>query len=198
MTKIILASGSATRAKLLKAAGLTFQIVPPHVDEDAVKRALRAENAEPHRVADMLAELKAIKISQSHPGALVIGSDQVLAFGEELVSKCASMSQARALLMRLRGKTHELISAVALAQDGVVIWRHVEKASLWMRDFSDDFLGDYLAAEGEDLLAGVGCYQIEGKGVQLFSRIEGDNSCIQGLPMLPLLVALREQGALAR
>lgn len=198
MTKIILASGSTTRARLLKSAGLTFQIVPPHVDEGAVKQSLLAENADGRRVADVLAELKAIKISQSHPGALVVGSDQVLAFGNKLVSKCANMDEARALLMRLRGKKHELISAVVLARGGAVIWRHMEKASLWMREFSDDFLGDYLAAEGEDLLAGVGCYRIEGKGLQLFSHVEGDNSCIQGLPMLPLLAALRDQNALAK
>jgi septum formation protein len=197
VTGIVLASGSATRAKLLKAAGLTFQIIPPNVDEDAVKHSLLAEKADARRVADALAELKAIKISRAHPDALVIGSDQVLAFGDEIVSKCASMEEARALLMRLRGKKHELISAVVLARGGVPVWRHVEKASLWMNAFSDKFVDDYLAAGGESLLSGVGCYQIEGQGLQLFSRIEGDHFCIQGLPMLPLLSALRAQGALA-
>ena len=141
--------------------------------------------------------MKALKISQAHPDALVIGSDQVLAFGDEIVSKCAGMAEARTLLMRLRGKKHELISAVVLARRGVSIWRHVEKASLWMNALSDKFVDDYLAAGGESLLSGVGCYQIEGKGLQLFSRIEGDYFCILGLPMLPLLLALRDQGALA-
>jgi septum formation protein len=197
VTTLILASASATRARLLTCAGIAFQVVPAHVDEAAVKQALLAEKADARRIADVLAEWKALKISRAHPSALVIGCDQVLAFGNELVSKCASMAEARALLMRLRGKKHELISAAVLAKAGAPIWRHVEKASLWMRDFSDDFLDDYLAAEGENLLAGVGCYRIEGKGLQLFSRVEGDNSCIQGLPMLPLLTALRDQGALA-
>lgn len=196
MTRIVLASGSATRARLLRNAGIPFEVKPPHVDEAAVKTSLLAEGSTPQRVADVLAELKAVKVSQSEPDALVIGSDQVLAFEGELVSKCESLDEACALLMRLRGKKHTLISAVVLARDGRVIWRHVEKASLWMTGFSDKFLGDYLAAEGEDLLAGVGCYRIEGKGVQLFSRIEGDSFCIQGLPMLPLIAALREQGAL--
>jgi septum formation protein len=181
----------------LKSAGIAVEIAPPNVDEDAVKQSLLAEKADPSRVADVLAELKAVKISAAHPEALVIGSDQVLALGNELISKCANMDEARALLMLLRGKKHELICAVVLAKGGAPIWRHVEKASLWMREFSDDFLGDYLAAEGEDLLAGVGCYRIEGQGLQLFSRVEGDNSCIQGLPMLPLIAALRAQGALA-
>lgn len=196
MTRIVLASGSATRARLLRNAGIAFEIIPPHVDETAAKISLLAEGAVPTRVADVLAEMKAVKVSQGEPDAMVIGSDQVLAFDGEFISKCESMAEARALLMRLRGKKHELISAIVLARNGQAIWRHTEKASLWMNDFSDKFLGDYLAAEGEDLLSGVGCYRIEGKGVQLFSRIEGDNFCIQGLPMLPLLAALRQHGAL--
>lgn len=196
MTRIVLASGSATRARLLRNAGIAFEMKPPHVDETAAKESLLAEKATPARVADVLAEMKAVKVSQNEPDALVIGSDQVLDFAGELISKCDSMAKARALLIRLRGKKHELISAIVLARNGRAIWRHTEKASLWMNDFSDKFLGDYLAAEGEDLLSGVGCYRIEGKGVQLFSRIEGDNFCIQGLPMLPLLAALRQHGAL--
>jgi septum formation protein len=196
VTRIVLASGSATRARLLRNAGMAFEIKPPHVDETLAKESLLAEQATPTRVADVLAEMKAVKVSSVEPGALVIGSDQVLEFEGELISKCESMAEARSLLMRLRGKKHELVSAIVLARNGQPIWRHVEKASLWMNDFSDKFLGDYLAAEGEDLLSGVGCYRIEGKGVQLFSRIEGDNFCIQGLPMLPLLAALRQHGAL--
>jgi septum formation protein len=198
VTTLILASASATRARLLTCAGIAFQVVPAHVDEAAVKQALLAEKADARRIADVLAEWKALKISRAHPSALVIGCDQVLAFGNELVSKCASMAEARALLMRLRGKKHELISAIVLARGGVPIWRHVEKASLWMNALSDKFVDDYLAAGGESLLSGVGCYQIEGTGLQLFSRIEGDYFCILGLPMLPLLSALRDQDALAR
>lgn len=193
---IVLASASATRAQLLKAAGVAFAIVRPHVDEDAVKQSLRAEKADAWRVADVLAQMKALKVSQSHPDALVIGCDQVLDFAGEIVSKSESLEAARALLLRLRGKQHDLLSAVVLARDGKVIWRHVEKTSLWMNAFSDAFLDAYLAAEGETLLGGVGCYQIEGRGLQLFSRIDGDYFSILGLPMLALLSTLRAQGAL--
>jgi septum formation protein len=193
---IILASGSATRAQLLKSAGVAFETLRPHVDEDAVKRSLHAEKADAKRIADTLAEMKALKVSQAHPGALVIGSDQVLDFAGKIVNKSQSLAEARALLMRLRGKQHDLLSAVVLARGGQVIWRHVEKASLWMNAFSDEFLDGYLAAEGQTLLGSVGCYQIEGRGLQLFSRIDGDYFSILGLPMLPLLSALRAQGAL--
>lgn len=194
---LILASASDVRARVLRNVGVAFDIRPAHVDEDAVKDSLLAGGAPLRNVADALAELKAARISIAAPDALVLGADQVLAFEGELVSKCESLDEARNLLHRLRGKTHELISALVLAKGGSAIWRHVETARLTMRDFSDDFLNDYLAAEGEGLLKGVGCYRLEGRGPQLFERIEGDYFTILGLPLVPLLAALRQHGMVA-
>jgi len=194
VTSLILASASEVRARTLRNAGVDFDIRPAHVDEDAVKDSLLAAGARLRDVADALAELKATRVSGSVPDALVLGADQVLAFDGELVSKCASLDEARDLLRRLRGQKHELISALVLAKAGGPIWRHVESASLWMRDFSDRFLDDYLASEGEGLLKGVGCYRLEGRGSQLFERIEGDYFTVLGLPLVPLLGALRQHG----
>jgi len=194
MSGLVLASASSSRAALLKAAGVAFEVRPAHVDEDALKESLLAEGAAPRAIADALAELKAIRVSAGRPGALVLGADQVLDLEGALVSKSESLDAAGDLLRRLRGHSHKLITAAVLARDGVPIWRHVSHASLTMRDFSDAFLADYLAQEGEGLLSGVGCYRLEGRGLQLFSRIDGDYFSILGLPMLPLLTALRRQG----
>lgn len=195
---MILASASGTRAKLLQDAGVPFEVVPAHVDEEALKQSLLAEKASHRDIADALAELKALRVAAAHPGALVLGADQVLSFDGTLISKCGSLAEARELLLRLRGQTHELISAMVLAKNGAPVWRHVEKATLTMRDFSDAFLEDYLTAEGNALLSGVGCYRLESRGAQLFSRVTGDHSTILGLPLLPLLSALREQGVIQR
>ncbi|MBS0275811.1 MAG: Maf family protein [Proteobacteria bacterium] len=195
---MILASASRTRARLLQDAGVPFEIVPARVDEDALKQSLLAGKASHRDIADALAELKALRVSATHSGALVLGADQVLSFGGALISKCESLAEARELLLRLRGQTHDLISAMVLAKDRAPVWRHVEKATLTMRDFTDAFLDDYLAAEGEALLSGVGCYRLEGRGAQLFSRLTGDHSTILGLPLLPLLSALREQGVIPK
>ena len=196
MTALVLASASQSRANILRNAGVSFVPAPAYVDEDAVKQSMLAA-VHPHRaVADALAELKAVRISSAHPGALVLGADQVLSFGAELVSKSNNMADARALLQRLRGKSHNLLSAAVLVKDGAPVWRHVAKATLAMRDFSDAFLDRYLASEGEDMLSGVGCYRLEGRGAQLFARVEGDYFAILGLPLIPLLSALREQGVI--
>jgi septum formation protein len=192
MTRLILASASASRAGLLHGAGVAFEIMPARIDEDAVKTSLR----DAARVAETLAELKALRISASHPDALVLGADQVLAFGDELVSKSENLAEARALLRRLRGHEHHLIGAAVLAKAGTPVWRQVDRARLWMRDFSDAFLEDYLAREADAALACVGCYRLEGAGAQLFSRIEGDYFSILGLPLIPLLAALREHGVI--
>ena len=194
MTGLILASASEVRARVLKGAGVDFEVRPAHVDEDAVKDSLLAARAPLRDVADALAELKALRVSTSRPDALVLGADQVLAFEGELVSKCASLDEARTLLRRLRGRTHQLTSALVLAKAGSAIWRTVETATLTMRDFSNRFLDDYLAAEGEELLKGVGCYRLEGRGAQLFERVEGDYFAVLGLPLQPLLAALRQHG----
>lgn len=198
MSAIVLASASRTRAALLQTAGIPFEAVPAHVDEDSVKQSLLAEGVEARGVADALAELKAVRVSGSQPAKLVLGADQVLAFQGELLSKTATIAEARAQFLRLRGRCHVLISAAALAREGAVIWRHVEESRLWMRDFSDDFLDFYLGFEGEAVLRSVGGYRLEGLGVQLFARLEGDYFSILGLPLLPLLTALRQQGVLAQ
>ena len=193
---MILASASQVRARVLRAAGIEFAVVAARVDEDALKQSMLAQKAAPPAIADALAETKAVRVSASRPGELVLGADQVLILDGELISKCETMEEARALLMRLRAKQHQLVSALVLAKDGTAIWRRVESASLTMRNFSEDFLDDYLTREGESLLAGVGCYKLEGRGIQLFSRIDGDYFCILGLPLLPLLSALREQAVI--
>ncbi|HEY8948646.1 MAG TPA: nucleoside triphosphate pyrophosphatase [Rhizomicrobium sp.] len=198
MTRLVLASSSESRANLLRKAGVPFETIPARVDENTVKESMLAAN-QPHRViADALAELKAVRISAAHPGALVIGADQVLSFGGELVSKCATMDEARALLSRLRGKSHELFSAAVLAKDGVPIWRHTERAKMTMYPVSDEFIEVYLAKKGEDLLWGVGCYRLEDEGAQFFSHVAGDYFGILGLPLIQLLSALREQGVIAK
>jgi septum formation protein len=195
---MILASASQSRATVLKSAGIEFDVIPARVDEDAVKDSMLATN-QPHRViADALAELKAVRVSAANPGVLVIGADQVLSFAGELVSKCATMDEARALLLRLRGRTHELYSAAVMAKDGAPVWRHVERARLTMYPVSDRFIEDYLARKGESLLSGVGCYRLEDDGAQLFSHVAGDYFAILGLPLIQLLSALREQGVIAK
>jgi len=196
LTPLVLASGSAVRARLLQAAGIAFDVVSPHVDEEGVKESLMAERAPPRDVADALAALKASKVSMSHPGALVIGADLVLVFEGELISKMPDLAAARALLKRLAGRKHELVAGVVLAKDGSVVWRHVSRAELTMRDYSDTFLDRYIERQGEAILTSVGCYFLEGEGVQLFSHVAGDYFTILGLPMVPLLNALREFGAL--
>ncbi len=192
---VILASKSAARRAVLDGAGVTYQATVAGVDEDAVKTSLLAEGAGPRDVADALAELKAIRVSKSRPG-LVIGSDQTLDLDGQLYDKAEDVGAARDRLKLLRGKTHKLHSAVVVARDGAPIWREVVTASLTMRDFSDAFLEDYLAIEGEAALGSVGCYRLEGPGAQLFSKIEGDYFAILGLPLMGLLDLLRRHGEL--
>ena len=194
MTRLILASQSEARTRLLRAAGLTFESIPARIDEQAVRESLLA--TDPRDLADSLAELKARKVSASHPDALVIGADQLLVFEGEAIGKSTDFLEARALLKRLSGTTHALITASVLARNGAVVWRHVTRAELTMRPFSDAFLDDYLSANGEELLDCVGCYRLEGEGIQLFSNVSGDYFTILGLPLLPLLGALREFGVL--
>ena len=196
MTPVFLASTSASRSTLLRNAGVAFESVSPGVDEDAAKAALLGEGAGPRDIADALAELKAIRVSGRRPG-LVIGADQTLDLDGELIDKAGSLDEARDRLIRLRGRRHRLHSAVVVARDGSPIWREVQTASLEVRDFSDDFLDSYLARLGPAVLSSVGCYHLEGEGVQLFHRIEGDYFAILGLPLNGLLDLLRRHGALA-
>lgn len=195
---VILASGSDSRKAMLDAAGVPFTAMPARVDEAEVKRALLAERASARDVADALAELKAMRASTSVPAALVIGADQILVCEGRLHDKAESREEAREILRTLRGKPHELVTAAVIAREGAAIWRQVETARLWMRDFSDAFLDTYLDAEGEAALGSVGCYRIEGLGAQLFERVVGDQFAIRGLPLIPLLDALRVHGALPR
>ncbi|NOT41948.1 MAG: septum formation protein Maf [Alphaproteobacteria bacterium] len=196
MSSIVLASGSTTRQRLLRAAGVVFSVDVAHVDEASVIESLIAEMAPPRDVADLLAELKAAKVSARHPQAFVIGADQVLSAGQELFQKPGTVAGAREQLRRLRGRTHVLSSAVCVAREGSVVWRVVQEARLEMRDFSDAFLESYLADAGEDILGSVGAYHVEGSGIQLFSKIDGDTFTILGLPLVPLLDFLRTHGML--
>jgi septum formation protein len=189
---LVLASGSVSRARLLREADVQFVRDPADIDEAALM--VPGEPAE--IVARVLAKEKAKFISRRHAGALVLGGDSVLDFAGELISKCVDVAAARALLLRLAGKSHRIVSAAVMVRDGAVVWSHVGEGRLTMRDFSPQFLDDYLAAEGPAILASVGCYHLEGRGSQLFARIEGDYFSILGLPLLPVLAGLREQGVL--
>jgi septum formation protein len=192
---LILASKSATRRAVLKGAGVPFEIASSGVDEDAAKAALLARGASPKAIAEALAQEKALAVSVARPG-LVIGADQTLEFEGGLYDKVDTVAAARERLLRLRGKPHQLHSAVVVARDGQPIWRETVSATLRMREFSDAFLEAYLAQEGEAALGSVGCYRLEGLGAQLFARIEGDYFAILGLPLLGLLDLLRQHQVL--
>ncbi len=194
--QIILASGSPFRRKLLENAGIAFSVVPPHLDERAIEEPLANSGATPDDVALVLAEAKATVVSEAHPDAFVIGSDQTLSLGDEVFHKPADMEAARRHLLRLSGRTHQLNSAVVVARNGEAVWRHVAVAQMTMRTLDPAFVGRHLAQVGTIALSSVGAYQVEGPGIQLFERIEGDYFTIVGLPLLPLLAALREQGAI--
>ncbi|RAK59419.1 septum formation protein Maf [Phenylobacterium hankyongense] len=194
---VVLASKSAARRAVLAGAGVPFEVAVAGVDEEAVKASLLADGATPREIADALAELKAIRVSRSRAD-FVIGADQTLELDGRLYDKAETLDDARARLKLLRGKPHRLHSAVVVAKEGTPIWREVVTATLTMRDFSDDFLEDYLAREGEAALGSVGCYRLEDLGAQLFSRIEGDYFAILGLPLLGLLELLRNHQVLTR
>jgi septum formation protein len=194
VTTLILASASAVRARLLREAGVAFGVRTPGVDEAVLKEKLRGSGAE--EVAGALAEAKALDVSAACPGAWVLGCDQVLVCDSRLFDKAHDGEEARRTLAFLRGKTHHLVSAAVLVENGTPVWRHVERAALKMRDFSDEFLDSYLKTEGKLVLGAVGCYHLEGRGSQLFETVSGDFFCVLGLPLLPLLAALREKGIL--
>jgi septum formation protein len=197
--EIVLASGSRARREMLAAAGVHFTVQAADVDEPAIRARLKREDAHvaPKRIAEVLAAAKAEDVAGKRRQSLIIGADQVLALGDELLSKAPSLEAARATLRKLRGRTHELHSAVTFAEDGKVTWKHVATARLTMRDFSDSFLEDYLNRAGDRVGQTVGAYELEGLGVQLFERIEGDYFTILGLPLMPVLDELRARGIIA-
>lgn len=194
--KIVLASGSPFRKAMLVNAGLDIEAVPADVDERALEAPLQNSGVSPEDVALVLAEAKATEVSERRPGALVLGCDQTLSLGDEVFHKPADMEGARRHLLALSGKTHQLNSAAVLVRDGKVLWRHVGIASMTMRKLDPAFIGRHLARVGAKALASVGAYQIEGEGIQLFEKIEGDHFTIVGLPLLPLLTELRRLGAI--
>jgi len=215
--RIVLASQSRSRRMMLEQAGVVFDIVPSTVDEAAMRATFEPERAldedYPIEVAEMLAAAKAVDVSVRLPDALVIGCDQVLALATErrmefggkpwsaasyeIFEKPSDVESARAHLSRLRGRTHQLHASVAIAQGGEVQWTCTDSAELSMRDFSDTFLGEYLARAGGCVCESVGAYQLEGLGIQLFEEISGDYFTILGMPLLPLLEELRERGLLS-
>ncbi len=195
---LVLASGSRTRREMLASAGLRFEVVPADIDETAIRDLMTTDNpdVDPADIAEVLARAKAEAVSRQRPGDIVIGSDQVLASDGVLFEKPCDIDDARRSLLALRGKVHQLHAAVALAENGETTWVHVASAYLRTRAFSMAFLTEYLARTGDRVIDSVGAYQLEGLGVQLFDRIEGDYFTILGMPLLPLLGALRERGLL--
>lgn len=193
MSRLVLASTSATRRRVLEQAGIDHRAIAPGVDEEAAKAAFRAEGLTPRDQADALAELKA-RAGWARTHEPTLGCDQMLEFDGKGFDKAESLDELHDQLSWLRGRTHRLHAALVLVEGGAPTWREVTTASLTMRDFSDDFLDHYLSLEGEALLGSVGGYRLEGMGVQLFSRIEGDFFGILGLPLLGLLEALRQRG----
>ncbi|MEQ8824108.1 MAG: Maf family protein [Filomicrobium sp.] len=196
---IILASGSHARHDMLKAAGIAFTVVPADIDEDTVRATLTADDGEIDAadVAEILARAKGEAVSTIESDSLVIAADQTLSMNNEIFSKPANLEEARETLVRLRGQEHFLHSAVVLAEDGEVTWSYVETARLKMRQFSSDYLTEYLVRAGRDVCQSVGAYQIEGLGLQLFEELDGDFFTILGMPMLPLLKELRRRNAIA-
>ncbi|WP_102959360.1 Maf-like protein [Mangrovicella endophytica] len=193
---LVLASGSPQRLALLRDAGIAVAVQPAELDERALEAPLQDSGADPEDVALILAEAKAVDVSERRPGELVIGADQTLSMGDTIFHKPADMEAARRTLLALSGQTHRLNSAVVLALDGEVVWRHVGVAEITMRHLDPGFIGRFMAEVGERALTSVGAYQIEREGIQLMERIEGDHFTIVGLPMLPLLKELRSRGAI--
>ena len=194
--QLILASGSPFRRQLMKNAGLEFKAVPADIDEREVEGPLAAAGASPEDIALVLAEAKADDVSGRNQNAWVIGSDQTLSLEDEVLHKVSDMEGARRRLLQLSGRTHHLNSAIAIVRNGQTVWRHVSVASLTMRKLEPGEIGRHLSDAGSGVLSSVGAYQIEGLGIRLFDRIEGDIFTIMGLPMLPLLAELRRLGVI--
>jgi len=191
---LILASQSPARQTLLANAGIAFEAIPAELDELAIQ--LASALSAPGEIAALLARDKALFVSANHRGRFVVGADQTLILGEQLFNKPAGRAQAAAQLRALAGRSHELHSAVAVVRDDEVLFEHVSIARMTMRRLDDNAISAYLDAAGAAVTTSVGAYQLEGLGVHLFERIEGDHFTILGLPLLPLLKFLRSQGLL--
>lgn len=197
--RLVLASGSAARRQMLADAGVPFDSASAHVDEDAIREALLAEGAHPREIAAALAEAKALRVANRYPDALVLGGDQVLALENgALLHKPETPADARDQLMQLSGQRHELWSAAILVREGAVIWRHVESARMSVRALGAEFVAAYVERWWDEIRYCVGCYRVEAEGIQLFDRIEGSHFTVMGMPLLPLLEALRLHGVLER
>jgi septum formation protein len=192
MTQIILASGSKARHDMLRKAAVIFDVICAQINEQTIMKDALKNCAEIEETAQILADRKALDVSNKNPEALVIGSDQILECGGEIFSKAKDKDEARTKLLLLRGQTHHLFSAVSIALGGKVIWQYTDKAELTMHDFSAEFLDRYIAAAGDALTSCVGGYAIEEAGINLFKKIEGDTFTILGMPLLPLLNELRK------
>lgn len=194
MSKLILASKSKTRQAMLANAGILFDAQSAPVDEAEIKASLLAEGVSARDIADALADAKARSVSLMNPDALVLGADQILVQDGEIFSKAANRDEAETKLKKLSGNKHQLLSAAVMYEQGQAIWRAVDSATLFVRDLSDGFIEEYLDALGEDAFWSVGCYQIEGRGIQLFEKVEGAHFTILGLPFLAVIDFLRRRG----
>ena len=197
-SKLVLASNSSIRAQLLRNAHVEFESVTARVDEDMIRRALEAEGATPREIADALAESKARKVSAKRPGALVLGCDQVLDFQGEVFSKPVDRDDARRQLQKLRGQRHMLLSAAVIYRDGEPLWRFVGVVRLFMRQFSDAYLDQYLDRNWDEIQHCVGGYMLEAEGVRLFEKVDGDYFTVLGMPLVEILSYLTLQGELPK
>lgn len=199
MKRIILASGSAIRADILRHAGVPFEIVKPDVDENEIKQKAKSDNLDLEALAMRLAEAKCLKVATrpDERDSIVIGSDQIMEFKHRAYDKPASLEEARSRLIAIQGSSHTLINAIAVAHQGEVVWRNIDRPTLHMRRMSEAEIDAYLQSSELDILKSVGAYQIEKLGSRLFERIDGDHFAVLGLSLFPLLQFLRDDGALA-
>ena len=191
--KIILASESKIRRKLLLQAEVNFQSIAAKIDEDTIKESLKNEDAKPKDISDALAEYKAIRVANNFPTDIIIGCDQILVCNNEIISKARTLNEAKETLKLLRDKSHQLLSSAVIYDNNKPVWRTTSRAQLFMRDFTDEYLEYYIQTSGTDILSSVGCYLLENNGVNLFNRIQGDYFTVLGFPLLEVLDFLRKR-----